>query len=36
MQRITSPLVFLEVKKPHNREGILAERKRMNQRFASM
>lgn len=27
------PLVFLEVKKPNNREGILAERKRMNQRF---
>ena len=27
------PLVFIEVKKPHNREGILAERKRINQRF---
>ncbi|MCG8527164.1 MAG: DEAD/DEAH box helicase family protein [Opitutales bacterium] len=27
------PLVFIEVKKPNNREGILAERKRMNARF---
>lgn len=27
------PLVFIEVKKPHNREGILAERDRINKRF---
>ncbi len=27
------PLVFIEVKKPNNREGILAERKRINTRF---
>lgn len=27
------PLVFIEVKKPNNREGILAERTRINQRF---
>lgn len=27
------PLVFIEVKKPNNREGILAERDRMNKRF---
>lgn len=27
------PLVFIEVKKPHNREGILAERDRINRRF---
>lgn len=27
------PLVFIEVKKPNNREGILAERKRINRRF---
>lgn len=27
------PLVFIEVKKPHNREGILAERERINTRF---
>lgn len=27
------PLAFLEVKKPNNREGILAERKRINDRF---
>ncbi|MBW2960420.1 type I restriction endonuclease subunit R [Mesonia aestuariivivens] len=27
------PLVFIEVKKPNNKEGILAERKRINQRF---
>ncbi len=29
------PLAFIEVKKPNNREGILAERKRMNNRFAN-
>jgi len=28
------PLVFIEVKKPNNREGILAERSRINKRFA--
>ncbi|HGJ5856400.1 type I restriction endonuclease subunit R [Arsenophonus nasoniae] len=27
------PLVFIEVKKPNNREGILAERNRINERF---
>lgn len=27
------PLVFIEVKKPHNREGILVERDRINKRF---
>ncbi|QDF76954.1 MULTISPECIES: type I restriction endonuclease subunit R [Shewanella] len=27
------PLVFIEVKKPNNREGILAERARINKRF---
>jgi type I restriction enzyme R subunit len=27
------PLVFIEVKKPHNREGIMAERERINKRF---
>lgn len=27
------PLVFIEVKKPNNRDGILAERKRINERF---
>ncbi len=27
------PLAFIEVKKPHNREGIIAERNRINQRF---
>jgi len=27
------PLIFIEVKKPNNREGILAERKRINTRF---
>lgn len=27
------PLCFIEVKKPHNREGIIAERNRMNIRF---
>ena len=27
------PLVFIEVKKPNNREGILAERNRINRRF---
>ena len=29
------PLVFIEVKKPNNREGILAERRRINARFAN-
>ncbi|MBP1640414.1 MAG: restriction endonuclease subunit [Bacteroidetes bacterium] len=29
------PLAFIEVKKPNNKEGILAERKRMNERFAN-
>ncbi|MGN8071580.1 type I restriction endonuclease [Mucilaginibacter sp. 22184] len=28
------PLVFIEVKKPNNREGVLAERTRINKRFA--
>lgn len=28
------PLVFVEVKKPNNREGVLAERKRIDKRFA--
>lgn len=27
------PLIFIEVKKPNNREGILAERNRINKRF---
>lgn len=27
------PLVFIEVKKPNNREGVLAERNRINKRF---
>jgi len=27
------PLVFIEVKKPHNKEGVLAERSRINRRF---
>lgn len=27
------PLVFIEVKKPHNKEGVLAERTRINSRF---
>jgi type I restriction enzyme R subunit len=27
------PLVFIEVKKPNNKDGVLAERKRINQRF---
>ena len=27
------PLVFIEVKKPNNRDGIIAERKRINKRF---
>jgi type I restriction enzyme, R subunit len=29
------PLAFIEVKKPNNREGILAERNRINMRFAN-
>ena len=29
------PLVFIEVKKPNNPDGVLAERKRINQRFAN-
>ena len=29
------PLCFIEVKKPHNREGIIAERNRMNIRFSN-
>ena len=29
------PLCFIEVKKPHNREGIIAERNRMNVRFSN-
>ena len=28
------PLVFIEVKKPNNREGVIAERNRINRRFA--
>ncbi|MBW3466889.1 type I restriction endonuclease subunit R [Arthrospiribacter ruber] len=27
------PLAFIEVKKPHNKEGVLAERRRVNNRF---
>src|SRR5690606_7293308 len=27
------PLAFIEVKKPHNKEGVLAERNRINTRF---
>lgn len=27
------PLAFIEVKKPHNKEGVIVERNRMNQRF---
>jgi len=27
------PLAFIEVKKPNNKEGVLAERKRINERF---
>lgn len=27
------PLAFVEVKKPHNKEGVLAERRRINTRF---
>ncbi|RZF61744.1 type I restriction endonuclease subunit R [Sphingobacterium corticibacterium] len=27
------PLAFVEVKKPHNKEGVLAERRRINNRF---
>lgn len=30
------PLVFIEVKKPNNREGILAERDRINKRFQNL
>lgn len=29
------PLAFIEVKKPNNPDGVLAERKRINQRFSS-
>ncbi len=29
------PLAFIEVKKPNNPDGVLAERKRINQRFAN-
>ena len=29
------PLAFIEVKKPNNPEGVLAERKRINERFAN-
>jgi type I restriction enzyme R subunit len=29
------PLVFVEVKKPNNKDGVLAERKRINSRFAN-
>ena len=29
------PLVFIEVKKPNNPDGVLAERKRINHRFAN-
>lgn len=29
------PLMFVEVKKPNNREGIIAERNRMNRRFGA-
>jgi len=29
------PLVFIEVKKPNNREGVLAERTRINKRFSN-
>ena len=27
------PLSFIEVKKPNNRDGIIAERERINRRF---
>lgn len=27
------PLAFIEVKKPHNKDGVIAERERMNKRF---
>ncbi len=29
------PLAFVEVKKPHNKDGVIAERKRINERFAN-
>lgn len=29
------PLAFVEVKKPHNKDGVIAERKRINKRFAN-
>jgi len=29
------PLAFVEVKKPHNKDGVIAERRRMNERFAN-
>lgn len=29
------PLAFIEVKKPHNKEGVIAERNRINTRFAN-
>ncbi len=29
------PISFIEVKKPHNKEGMIAERKRMNTRFSN-
>ncbi|WP_443939466.1 type I restriction endonuclease [Pedobacter sp. MW01-1-1] len=29
------PLAFIEVKKPHNKEGVIAERNRINKRFAN-
>ncbi|WP_314060318.1 type I restriction endonuclease [Empedobacter brevis] len=30
-----TPLAFVEVKKPHNKDGVIAERKRINERFAN-
>jgi type I restriction enzyme R subunit len=29
------PLAFVEVKKPHNKDGVIAERRRINERFAN-
>lgn len=29
------PLIFIEVKKPNNREGVIAERERINKRFSN-
>lgn len=29
------PLAFIEVKKPHNKDGVISERRRMNERFSN-